>query len=120
MKSRDSLIRLKRFQVDEKRRQVMQIETMVAEFERMAGDLDREIKVEEAKAGITDPTHFAYPTYARAATSRRDNLRGSADDLKIKLEDARVALTDAIEDLKMVETLDDREKASERGLAVQG
>ncbi|CAM5771130.1 flagellar export protein FliJ [Labrys miyagiensis] len=120
MKSRNSLIRLKRFQVEEKRRQVMQIETMVAEFERMAADLDREIKVEETKAGITDPSHFAYPTYARAATSRRDNLRGSADDLKIKLEDAKVALADAVEDLKMVETLEDREKATERSLAVPG
>jgi flagellar protein FliJ len=119
MKSRDTLIRLKRFQVDEKRRQVIQIETMAAEFERMACDLDREIKSEEAKAGIADPAHFAYPTYARAATARRDNLRGSADDLKIKLEDAKAALADAMDDLKMVETLDDREKATERGLVVQ-
>ena len=116
MKSRDTLIRLKRFQVDEKRRQVVQIETMVAEFERMAADLDREIKSEEAKAGITDTTHFAYPTYARAATARRDNLVGSAEDLKIKLEDAKAALADAVEDLKMVEILDDREKATERSL----
>ena len=119
MKSRDTLIRLKRFQADERRRQVIQIETMVAEFERMAGELDREIKAKEAKAGITDPSHFAYPTYARAATARRDNLRGSADDLKIKLEDARSALADALDDLKMVETLDDREKASERSIAAQ-
>ncbi|MGN8112868.1 flagellar export protein FliJ [Labrys sp. 22185] len=119
MKSRDTLIRLKRFQADERRRQVIQIETMVAEFERMAGELDREIKAEEAKAGIIDPSHFAYPTYARAATARRDNLRGSADDLKIKLEDARSALADALDDLKMVETLDDREKASERSIAAQ-
>ena len=119
MKSRDTLLRLKRFQVDEKRRQVMQIETMVTEFERMAGDLDREIKAEETRAGISDPNHFAYPTYARAAAARRDNLRGSADDLKIKLEDAKAVLMDAIEDLKMVETLDDREKAGER-LALQG
>ncbi|MDZ5449704.1 MULTISPECIES: flagellar export protein FliJ [Labrys] len=119
MKSRDTLIRLKRFQADERRRQVIQIETMVAEFERMASELEREIKAEEAKAGITDPSHFAYPTYARAATARRDNLRGSADDLKIKLEDARSALTDALDDLKMVETLDDREKASERSIAAQ-
>jgi len=36
MKSRDTLIRLKKFQVDEKRRKVMQIEGMIAEFERMA------------------------------------------------------------------------------------
>ena len=40
MKSRDSLIRLKRFHADEKRRQVAQMETMIAEFERMARELD--------------------------------------------------------------------------------
>ena len=67
MKSRDSLLRLKRFHVDEKRRRVAQIEAMIAEFSRMAGDLDREIALEEQKAGITDLGHFAYPTYARAA-----------------------------------------------------
>ncbi len=43
MKSRDTLVRLKKFQVDEKRRRVAQIEMMIAEFGRMAGDLDREI-----------------------------------------------------------------------------
>ncbi len=35
MKSRETLIRLRKFQVDEKRRRTVQIETMVAEFERM-------------------------------------------------------------------------------------
>ena len=54
MKSRDALMRLKRFQVDEKRRRLSQIETMIAEFKRMAGELDREIAAEETRAGITD------------------------------------------------------------------
>ena len=71
MKSRDTLLRLKRFQADEKRRRVTQLELMIAEFNRMAGDLDREIATEEQRARISDPTHFAYPTYARAARSRR-------------------------------------------------
>jgi hypothetical protein len=62
MKPRDTLLRLKRFQVDEKRRRVAQIEMMIAEFDRMAEDLDREIAIEEQKAGISDPAHFAYPT----------------------------------------------------------
>ena len=59
MKSRETVIRLKRFQADEKRRQVAQIESMIAEFERMAKDLDREIGVEQERAGISDPAHFA-------------------------------------------------------------
>ena len=41
MKSRETLIRLKKFQVGEKRRKVAQIEMMIAEFDRMAGDLER-------------------------------------------------------------------------------
>ena len=91
MKSRDTLIRLKKFQVDEKRRKVMQIEGMIAEFERMATDLEREIKVEQDRAGIHDPTHFAYPTYAKAAIQRRENLKHSADELKAQLNDAKEA-----------------------------
>jgi flagellar FliJ protein len=114
MKSRDTLIRLKRFHVDEKRRQVAQIESMIAEFERMSADLDREIATEQQKAGIDDPAHFAYPTYAKAAMTRRDNLARSANELKGQLEDARAALADAFEELKKVEILEERDARAER------
>ena len=114
MKSRETLIRLKKFQVDEKRRKVMQIEGMIAEFDRMAADLDREILAEQERAGIHDPAHFAYPTYAKAALNRRDNLKRSADELKGQLEDARAALGEAFEELKKVELLDERDQARER------
>ena len=92
MKSRETLIRLRKFQVDEKRRRVAQIESMIADFERMAADLDREIEIEQDRAGINDPAHFAYPTYAKAAMQRRDNLKRSADDLKGQLDEAKPRL----------------------------
>jgi flagellar export protein FliJ len=114
MKSRDTLIRLKRFHVDEKRRRVAQIEAMIAEFQRMAGDLTREIENEERRAGISDTAHFAYPTYAKAARARRDNLTHSASELEGQLAEARDALNEAFEELKKVEILEDREKAAER------
>jgi flagellar export protein FliJ len=114
MKSRDTLIRLKRFQVDEKRRRVAQIEMMIADFDRMAVDLEREIASEEHKAGITDTAHFAYPTYAKAAAQRRDNLRRSADDLKVQLDEAKAELGVAFEELKKVEILEDRERGADR------
>jgi flagellar export protein FliJ len=114
MKSRETLIRLRKFQVDEKRRRVAQIESMVADFDRMAADLDREIATEQDRAGIHDPSHFAYPTYAKAAMGRRDNLKRSADELKGQLEDARLALAEAFEELKKVELLDERDQARER------
>ncbi len=88
MKTRDTLIRLKKFQVDEKRRRVAQIEGMIADFQRMAAELEREIQHEQERAGINDPTHFAYPTYAKAAIQRRENLTRSTDELRAQLEDA--------------------------------
>ena len=114
MKSRDTLLRLKRFTVDEKRRRVSQIEMMIAEFERMANDLDTEIAREEKRAGISDMAHFAYPTYAKAARVRRDNLLNSAAELRDQLEEARGHLEAAFEDLKKVEIMEDRSKAQER------
>jgi flagellar export protein FliJ len=114
MKSRDTLIRLKKFQVDERRRKVAQIEGMIAEFDRMAIDLDREIKTEQERAGIHDPAHFAYPTYAKAAMQRKENLKRSADELKGQLDDAKASLGEAFEELKKVELLDERDQARER------
>jgi flagellar FliJ protein len=114
MKSRETLIRLKKFQVDEKRRRVAQIEGMIADFQRMTNELDREIQSEQERAGINDPSHFAYPTYAKAAMQRRENLQRSADELRIQLEDAKSHLAEAFEELKKVELLDERDQARER------
>ena len=114
MKSRETLIRLKKFQVDERRRRVGQIEKMISEFERISGDLDRDIKTEQDRTGIHDPSHFAYPTYAKAAMQRRENLKRSADELKVQLDDAKAALGEAFEEMKKVELLDERDQARER------
>lgn len=114
MKSRNSLIRLKRFQVDEKRRQVMQIEMMIAEFERMAAELDEQILNEQKRSGITDVTHFAYPTFAKAAMSRRDNLIGSANDLRGQLDAAQAALSEAVEEMKKIELIEERDQMREK------
>jgi flagellar export protein FliJ len=110
MKSRDTLIRLKRFQAEEKRRRVAQIEAMIAEFARMASDLDREIALEEQRSGITDMSHFAYSTYARAARVRRDNLHQSTDDLRPQLVEAKARHEEALEEFAKAQSLESREK----------
>ena len=59
MKSRENAVQLKQFQVKEKTRQLQQLDQMIADFERMATELDMQIEAEEKKAGITDVNHFA-------------------------------------------------------------
>ena len=63
-------------------RRTVLIEHMIRDFERLSAELDREISFEENRTGIHDPAHFAYPTYAKAARLRRDNLRQSAAELR--------------------------------------
>lgn len=109
MKSRDNLLRLKHFQVQDKTRQLAQIDMMIAEFERMSSDLVAQIDVEEKKAGITDTSHFAYPTFAKAARTRVDNLAVSIRDLQEKREPAEEALKEAEEELRKAELKEARD-----------
>lgn len=109
MKSRENLVRLKKFQVAEKRRQLNQLDMMVADFERMAGDLEAQIASEERKSGITDQSHFAYPTFAKAARLRRDNLKNSQSDLLAQRAGAEAALGEAEADLAKAEMLENRD-----------
>ena len=94
MKSRENLLRLKHFQVEDKTRQLTQIDLMIGEFEKMFGDLQAQIDIEEEKAGITDPSHFAYPTFAKAARQRQENLKVSIEELTEKRVNAEAALKD--------------------------
>lgn len=113
MKSRDAQIRMKRFQIEERRRQVGQIETMIEEFGRMVGDLDHEIAAEQRRTGIDDEKHFAYSTFARAARARRTNLQTSIADLCQQLETAKAALDLAMAELQREEEKLERESGPE-------
>jgi len=82
---------------------------MIAEFERMAGELELQITAEEKKAGITDINHFAYPTFAKAARQRRDNLRNSLADLAQQRSAAESLLGEAEAELSKAEMLESRD-----------
>ena len=92
VRSRATFIRRREFQVDDRRQRVALMERMIADFDCMAADLDREILIEQERARIHDPAHFAYPTYAKAAILRRDNLKRSADELRAQLVKAKETL----------------------------
>ena len=109
MKSRENLVRLKQFRVNEKRRQLTQLDMMIKEFERMAGELDQQILAEEKKSGISDVNHFAYPTFAKAARQRRDNLRNSQVDLAQQKAAAEIDLHEAEGELAKAEMLESRD-----------
>ena len=109
MKTRENLVRLKQFQVNDKRRQLLQLDMMIAEFDRMAGELEIQIAAEEKKAGITDINHFAYPTFAKAARQRADNLQVSIRELKIQQEAAEISLEEVSAEHAKAAALEERD-----------
>lgn len=109
MKTRDSGLRAKRFEVAEKARKAEDLEAMIRDFEGMAVDLARQIAAEEDRTGVKDPAHFAYSTFAKAVVQRRDNLVTSVEDLRAKLDLARRDHEAAVEELQRIEAAEPRE-----------
>ncbi len=94
--------RLLEFQIGQRRSTIAQIWTMIADFDRKTIALDRDIRIEEDRANNHDPYHFAYPTYAKAAIQRRENLMRSSRELKVQLDAATKALDEAVEELRTI------------------
>jgi chromosome segregation ATPase len=109
MKSRESLVRLKEFQLKEKRRQLKQLQMMMAEFERMAKDLENQIVYEEKKSGITDSNHFAYSTFAKAARQRSDNLQVSIKELKLQQDSVEAHVEELQSDFDKASAIEERD-----------
>lgn len=112
-------MRSKRHTVDEKSRNVEDLERIIREFDQMAADLDRQIQLEEDRTGIRDHGHFSYSTFAKAAAQRRDNLRDSMTGLRDKLAAALRERDDAAEALTrataQMEARDDNRHQRQRG-----
>ena len=109
MKPRDTALRLRRFEANEKARKVASIETMILDFEHMVVDLTRQITAEEERTGIKDAAHFAYSTFAKAARQRRSNLQTSVADLRLKLDVAKRDHEEALMELRKVEPVEPRD-----------
>jgi flagellar FliJ protein len=114
MRSKDTLMRLQRFRVDERQRQVSDIEMMMADFRRKQDDLDQQIAYEEQKTGVSDPAHFNYSMTAKSIRKRRENLLATVDDLQAQLDRAKAELAEEEAELRKVELLVEKD-ASHRG-----
>jgi flagellar FliJ protein len=97
MKDNDKARRLPHSIVEQKTRKVQDLERLIREFEVMAADLDREIKLEEDRTPSRDRSHFSYSTYAKSAAQRRDNLKASSEAMRRQLAEAILERDKAIE-----------------------
>jgi flagellar FliJ protein len=90
MNQTERLLRSREFEVNHSCLRATQIETMIGDFDRICTDLEQQIEAEETRAKISDPKHFAYPTYAKAAQERRTKIKHSSDALRNELDRLRM------------------------------
>jgi flagellar FliJ protein len=120
MASIEPFVRLKKTEVEHRRRTVAQIKAIVVDFERLADSLEHEISAEEARTKNHDPSHFAYSTLATATRQRRNNLKQSVEKFKIQLDAAEKALRDATEEMEAASRLTAIDQLSDRSDVIGG
>jgi flagellar export protein FliJ len=103
MNRTDTLLRLKRFRVDEMKRRIASIDAMKADLERKLTDLDDNVTREKQRAGDSDIGRLAFPSFLRSIEARRENLRTTLKEIEREYAAAQHDLTDAFQDLKALE-----------------
>ncbi len=89
MSALDSLIRLHRWQVDERRRHVADLEGLAAQLTEEHRRLEREDAREQAAAAASPEAAFTYAAYARQLIERRRKLALSQAEVAEQIERSR-------------------------------
>jgi flagellar FliJ protein len=103
MNRTDTLLRLRRFRVDEMKRRIASINAMKADLERKLADLDDNVAREKQRAGDSDIGRLAFPSFLRSIEARRENLRTTLKEIEREYAAALADLSDAFQDLKSLE-----------------
>jgi flagellar FliJ protein len=103
MNRTDTLLRLKRFRVDEMKRRIAAIDAMKADLERKLADLDDNVAREKQRAGDSDIGRLAFPSFLRSIEARRENLRTTLKEIEREHASAQLDLSNAYQDLKSLE-----------------
>jgi flagellar FliJ protein len=103
MNRTDTLLRLKRFRVDEMKRRIASIDAMRADLDRKLADLDDNVAREKQRAGDSDIGRLAFPSFLRSIEARRENLRNTLKEIEREYASAQSDMENAFQDMKSLE-----------------
>ena len=109
MNRTDTLLRLKRFRVDEMKRRIASIDAMRTDVERKLADLDENVAREKQRAGDSDIGRLAFPSFLRSIEARRENLRNTLKEIEREYMAAQADLSTAFQDLKALEIANEQQ-----------
>jgi flagellar protein FliJ len=109
MKRRDSLMRLRRFRVDDMKRRMATLDGMKADCEKKLTDLEESVARERQRANDSDIGRLAFPSFLRSIDVRRENLRATLKEIERERVGCQTDLTSAYQELKSLELATEHE-----------
>ncbi len=114
MRSREALIRLNRFRVDEIRKRLKSLDDMRADLTKKMADLEKMVQDEQRRSLQSDLGRLAYPSFARSVIARRENIQRSVDEVEKQAATVTEELQNAYRELKKYEIVADVEAQQNR------
>ena len=103
MKRRDTMLRLKRFRVDDLKRRLATLDEMKADLDKKLTDLDDSVAREKQRANDSEIGRLAFPSFLQSIEVRRANIRATMKELERERETVQEELAAAFQDLKSFE-----------------
>ncbi len=103
MKRQDTLLRLRRFRVDDLKRRMATLDGMKADVEHKLADLEDSVARERQRASDTDIGRLAFPSFLKSIDVRREKLRETLKEIERERSLCQSDLSTAFQDLKSLE-----------------
>ena len=103
MSALETLIRVHRWQLDERRQQLGELDRLADKLRLERRRLDEEDAAEQRAAALSHEASLAYPSYAAALRDRRAKLDASIAEVDDQILRARDALAEAFQEVKRYE-----------------
>jgi flagellar FliJ protein len=110
MKGLPTLIRVRTWELEEKRRKVADLQGLELQLTEAIARLDDEVQLENQVASTDHDARFTYGSYVSAAIERRRTLDASVEDVRRQIEMAQEEVTIAYQELKKFEVAQSNRK----------
>jgi flagellar FliJ protein len=110
-RTHEPLIRLARFKVEELQKQMSELDRSKAALMNQIERLEASVPEEQAVAKESKDGYLAYGSYAQAVIKRKENIRASLSEVEVQANALRARLSEAFQDLKKYELLEERRLA---------
>lgn len=108
-KSLSGMIRLHKWQLDEQRRNLVELEKMRDDLLKKFTDLEEELAQEQDRVANSAMINISYAAYATVVMERRENLEKSLAEIKVSVEDMKDQVAESFKELKKYEVVEQRE-----------